>query len=292
MNIKTINLLVIIGLFLTACSYKGDIKGSISSSSKDPITTENVNREKVAAPTATAMNSRSIGPSLVNLVFKPIQMEQLTEGKPDNNWELIKEIPFGNVKQQKIVLNIYKEAKKPDDPTVYRHAVIRFQDKYFSINDFVSPDFSEIPANEHSTMYLLQRTFLDHDHQLVLLGGIELFANGPGRVAYIIYDSMKNKWFTFEDWGKPRFVDLDSDGIDEFVIQFEGLHLQFPDVTVYTWNKGIIEVSTSIKAAVLGSTVGSYAILGDDKKISVGENNAETSSDAQYIYDKGKLLKL
>jgi hypothetical protein len=50
------------------------------------------------------------------------------------------------------------------------------------------------------------------------------------------------------------------------VIQFEGLHLQYPDVTVYRWNKGIIEVSTTVQTAVLGSTVGNYAILGDDKR--------------------------
>jgi hypothetical protein len=288
---KTITKLVIVGLLLTACSHKGDIKYSKSTSSIDPITsTENANHEKEVVPTSTALNSMSSVPLVVNLVFKPLQMEQLTEGKPDRNWELIKEVPFGEVKEQKIVLNIYKEPKRSDDPTANRHALIRFQDRYFPIHDFISPELTETPTDEHSTMFLLQHNFSDLDNQQVLLGGIELFANGPGRVAYIMYDSMKNKWFTFEDWGKPRFVDLDSDGVDEFVIQHEGLHLQPPDITIYTWNKGIIDVSTSIKAAVLGSNVGNYAILGDDKKISIGKNNAE-KPEAQYIYDKEKLLK-
>jgi hypothetical protein len=105
-----------------------------------------------------------------------------------------------------------------------------------------------------------------------------------------MYDSMKNKWFMFEDWGKPCFVDLDSDGVDEFVIQFEGLHLQYLDITVYRWNKGIIEVSTSVKAAVLGSVVGNYAILRAEKKISIGESTTEKPED-QYLYDNGKLIK-
>jgi hypothetical protein len=98
-------------------------------------------------------------------------MEQLIEGKPDRNWELIKEIPFGEVKQQKIVLSIYKEPKRPDDPIAYRHAFIRFQDRYFSIHDFISPELTETPKDEHSTMFLFQQTFSDHDNQLLVTSG-------------------------------------------------------------------------------------------------------------------------
>jgi hypothetical protein len=203
---------------------------------------------------------------------------------------LLKEIPFGEVRQQKIVLYIYQEPKKPDDPTAYKHAFIQFKNKNYPIPNLISTDLSETPMAEHSTMFLLQHNFSYQDNQLVLLGGIELEANGPGLVAYIMYDIVKNKWFTFKDWGKPRFIDLDSDGVDEFVIQFEGLHLQYPDVTVYTWNKGIIEVSNSIQTAVLGSSAGNYAILGDDKKITIGDNRTDEPG-AQYIYEKGKLLK-
>ncbi|TXK76723.1 hypothetical protein [Paenibacillus sp. N3.4] len=74
------------------------------------------------------------------------------------------------------------------------------------------------------------------------------------------------------------------------MIQFEGLHLQFPDVKVYTWKDGRHEVSTSLKEAALGSTVDNYAILRDDKKISIGENKGE-KPEVQYLYEKGKLIK-
>jgi hypothetical protein len=269
MNRRTISILLILGLLLTACNHV---------------------QENEAIPTSAAIVSKQPFPLSVNLVFNPIQLEQLTEGKPDKNWELLKEIPFGEVRQQKIVLYIYQEPKKPDDPSAYKHAIIRFQNKNYPIPNLISTDLSETPMAEHSTMFLLQHTFSYHDNQLVLLGGIELEANGPGRVAYIMYDIVKNIWVTFEDWGKPSFVDLDSDGVDEFVIQFEGLHLNFPDVTVYTWNRGIIEVSNSIKTAVLGSKMSNYAILGNDKKISIGDNSIDEPG-AQYIYEKGKLLK-
>jgi hypothetical protein len=245
----------------------------------------NVNQEKEAIPTATAMNSKPSFPLTVNLDIKPLQMAQITEGKPEKDWELIKEIPFGEVKQQKIVLNIYQEPKKPDTTSTYIHAMVRFHGTNLGIRD----ELMEVPTVEHSTMFLLQHTFSDHDNQLVLLGGIQLFANGPGRVAYVMYDSLKNKWYTFEDWGKPRFVDLDSDGVDEFVIQHEGLHTHPPDITIYIWNKGIIEASESIKSAVLGGTDTSYAKLGDDKKITIGE--VISQEEARYIYDNGKLLK-
>jgi hypothetical protein len=70
MNCKTIMKLIIIGTLLTSCSQKGDIRNSKSSSSINSITST----------------------ESVNLVFKPLQMEQLLEVKPNINWKWIKEI--------------------------------------------------------------------------------------------------------------------------------------------------------------------------------------------------------
>ncbi|TXK76722.1 hypothetical protein [Paenibacillus sp. N3.4] len=132
MNLKMIIKLAIIGVLLTACSQKVEL----------------------------VKNSGDSVPSLVNLVFKPLQMDQLMEGMPDSNWELVKEIPFGEVKQQKITLSIYKEPQRPDDPIASQHAFIRFHDRYLIINEIISPELSETPRGEHSTLFLLQHTCL------------------------------------------------------------------------------------------------------------------------------------
>jgi hypothetical protein len=124
-----------------------------------------------------------------------------------------------------------------------------------------------------------------------LLGGLEKDANGPGSVDYIMYDVKKKTWMIFSDWGKPQFVDLDSDGVEEFVIQFEGLHLQWPDVSIYTWNNGYLEASRSLKTNIMGdAAIRPFANLEADKSLTFGED----SNDGQflhYIYQNRKLIK-
>lgn len=93
---------------------------------------------------------------------------------------------------------------------------------------------------------------------------------------------------TFEAWGKPYLIDLDSDGVDEFVVRFEGLHMQFADISIYAWSNGKLSVSQSVKLAILGDKGSTYATLGEEKKLAVGD--VFTQEEASYIYDQGKLL--
>jgi O6-methylguanine-DNA--protein-cysteine methyltransferase len=50
----------------------------------------------------------------VDLDFVPVEMSQLTEEYPQENWELVKEIPFGSVYDVEVKFSIYKEK-----PTVF-----------------------------------------------------------------------------------------------------------------------------------------------------------------------------
>jgi hypothetical protein len=85
---------------------------------------------------------------------------------------------------------------------------------------------------------------------------------------------------------------MDSDGQEEFVIQFEGLHLNHPDVTIYTFNQGDIEVSETSKAAVLGleDANKASAILGDDKLITI-KGERDNFPTAKYMYENRRLTK-
>jgi hypothetical protein len=267
---------------LTACNKNVQFGESKTPPSDQPGPTASPTSSPKATPTTSPMDLKSSFPSSVDLSFKPLQMDQLKEDKPKKEWALTKEIPFGEVKQQKIVLDIYQETINMNNSTAKIHAMVQFNNTFYLIQD----ELMEIPTVEHSTMYLLQHKLSD---KFILLGGIELFANGPGRIAYIVYDIVHDKWLTFENWGKPQFVDLDSDGEDEFVIQFEGLHSSFPDLTIYTWYKGNIEGSESVKSAVMGRSVAGYAKLGIDKKITI--STVKEDALAKFAYDKGRLLK-
>jgi hypothetical protein len=260
-------------MFVTSCNY-GARDSELSASPTEK-------------PVSLTTESTLSFPSTVDLVFKPLQTEPLKEGSPKVEWSLVKEIPFGEANQNQVVLDIYQESANNNSIPVL-HAFVRVQNQkiYYSIQK----ELMETPQVDNKTMYLFQHKFSD---PFIFLGGIQLYSNGPGYFAYIVYDTVNDQWFTFEDWGKPQFVDLDSNGQEEFVIQFEGLHLNLPDLTVYTYNQGAIEVSETAKTAVLGleDANKASAIIENDKLITIkGERNSLQF--AKYIYKNRKLIKI
>ena len=94
-----------------------------------------------------------------------------------------------------------------------------------------------------NNIVVFNQTFSSDSKDYYFLGGVELFANGPGFILYIVYDFSQKTWYTFDQWGSPSFKDLDADGQDEFVIEFQGMHLQLPDVTVIHMKNGNLQQS-------------------------------------------------
>ncbi|MGR8942072.1 MAG: hypothetical protein ACU83P_10835, partial [Gammaproteobacteria bacterium] len=52
---------------------------------------------------------------------------------------------------------------------------------------------------------------------------------------YILCEERNGELSTFSEWGTPTFVELDLDGYDEILLQFQGQHLTLPDVSVLRW---------------------------------------------------------
>lgn len=276
---RIICLLILSLIIFTAC--KNNVQPEELKTPSSPSANSKVSPSSTATSQTNSKSQPSF-PSKVDLVFKPLQLDQLKEEQPRKEWVLSKEIPFGEIKQQKVVLDIYKDANNGNNFSSNIHGMIRFKNSFYNLQD----ELMEIPTVENSSLFLLNQQFSD---QFILLGGVELFSNGPGLNAYIAYDVLNDKWFTFENWGKPQIVDLDSDGEKELVIQFEGLHLNFPDLSIYTWSKGIFKECGSIKSAVMGENVQGYATIGTNKKITV--STVQQDEQAIYTYDNGKLLR-
>lgn len=238
-------------------------------------------------------------PETVDLDFKPIERTILVEQEPKSSWEFIKTVPFGFVDNQEVTLQIYKDYDEEYCSYGYKTQLVH-QDKSYSLADCISARLvvETETISQDERYYLLQHKFGEEKDGTYLLGGIELAANGPGLVGYLMYDKAKDTWQQFDDWGIPYLVDLDSDGNKEFVIQFPGMHLQFPDVDIYRWNKGSLEKGKTLSSALNITDYNPSYIYMEEKAdkvlFSVDVNVTRDSELSQlaiglYRYEDGKL---
>ncbi|NOV03797.1 hypothetical protein [Paenibacillus planticolens] len=178
----------------------------------------------IAPPIAEAF------PQTVNLSFQPIQLSQLQVGKPQADWTSVRRLSFGAFQGKPIELTVYQKPK--DEASLLPQELdigMNLQGKTYLISN-VSHDLLLDKAVNNIVVF--NQTFSSGSKDYYFLGGVELFANGPGLMLYIVYDFSQKAWYTFDQWGSPSFKDLDADGQNEFVIEFQGMHLQLPDVTV------------------------------------------------------------
>lgn len=241
-------------------------------------------------------------PEAVDLTFNPLEFTQMAEEKSKANWALVKSIPFGAVENKPVTLNLYKEA---DNNDFLRAQIDYRKHKYTLLGDISTSVLEASVSNLNNGLtqqasYLLQHPFNGEEREYFLLGGIELYGNGPGLVTYLVYDSKQDKWLQFEKWGIPYLDDVDSDQNKELIIQFPGLHMQFPDVHIIRWQNEQLEESESFQTA-LGieayqpSNV--YFLAGNQKYFSVNVNapdkfNLVILAQGVYRYDNGKLIKV
>lgn len=156
----------------------------------------------------------------------------------------------------------------------------------------LSKDFLRHASGENLTV--LERALPANETELYVLGGVELAANGPGRMGYVAYLPEKETWVIFEAWGKPGFHDLDSDGIDEFVVEFPGLHLHPANVVLFSFPQGGQFASAEVVSDQLAGKGRIFATLGrnmQDTVIDIGF--VEDGVAAQrYRYENGTLVAL
>ncbi|GGG61051.1 hypothetical protein [Paenibacillus radicis (ex Gao et al. 2016)] len=228
-------------------------------------------------------------PDEFSLSFAALQLEELQQGGPDEEWTLMRSIPFGKINKHDAVLSIYEENRENEMlPRSYSGVLLVNKTSYW-IRDVSS---SLAVDNEEADQTRLFQRMLPGQTRYELIGGLELFANGPGRALYLIYDHEHNRLTSFESWGKPDFIDLDGDGEDEFFIEFQGLHLSWPDLSILRVNNGVIELSSSVVDPIRRNQ-GDYAALIRDQQPPLirlsNIQNEEVMDD--YLYLNGKLIR-
>ncbi len=124
------------------------------------------------------------------------------------------------------------------------------------------------------------------------LGSIGLFANGPGRMLHLLFDREEQRWKAFEDWGIPYVKDLDRDGMSEILVQFEGLHLNGPNVNVYSFSEdnGLERASVVTEKEAQGRRLAAQVNREPSVwTIEVGEEHESGFRSREYRYEQKKL---
>lgn len=210
-------------------------------------------------------------PDRVDLSFTPLELEGLERGEKLKSWEPLKSISLGSIKGKSITLHVFDETNQDNLCSASYETVSLVE---FNGNTYKLPDCTSASLKEKKLKQALftSKDLKQKNHEQIIVAGVELAANGPGRMLYMVYDSSGQNLWSFEDWGLLKVVDLDHSGEKEFINQFQGLHMQFPDVTIYRWENGTIYKSLSWK-----------------KVLSINNHNQNTVSlvtkSNQYIFD-------
>ncbi|WP_248928462.1 hypothetical protein [Paenibacillus hamazuiensis] len=232
-------------------------------------------------------------PMEIPLQFMPVERSELIARAPQPGLEQVKSIPFGSFNGSPVKLDIYKEPGQlqPNGDTIWR-GLIDIAGKSYLLPDELSRSHLEPQSEENRSFHLLNRNFPAKDGPYYLLGSLELKAEGPGRGLYILFDRTENKWTSFEEWGAPHITDLDGDGKDEMVVQFPGLHLYPPNVTIYAYGGSRLEKGTvAVESVSAGNRV--YAGAAQDTgAIRIGVIGETEPATADYRYENKKLIRL
>ena len=227
-------------------------------------------------------------PDIIDLTFNKIEMEELQEGGTATDWKYVRSITFGEIANSNVVLEIY-EVTTPSVNQI--NGVLKLNNNQFLMFDLPTI-LIENDLNGCTQVCIFQRYF-SNEERYKLIGTVDISLNGPGLKKYLIYDETNGKIFYFDLWGEPIFIDLDADGNDEFIIQFQGLHLSWPDISIIRLNGGELEISTSVFNTIQKNE-GDFAILINDKNPPmIGILNAESENEAiyNYTYHQGVLVK-
>jgi len=203
-------------------------------------------------------------PQILPLEFKPVPLSDLVEQEAEYNWEHLKTLQFGTFDGSPAFLHVYREAESSSDWDLL-HGVFEISEKRYLIPAELSNSLLE-EENEFNRdrLRVLQYDFPAADGPFHILGAIELFANGPGKMTYLLFEREEGKWKGFEEWGIPYVHDLDGDNLEELIVEFPGLHLSPPNVALFTYSEGKHLETAWVVTEKLTNARHVYATLGRD----------------------------
>lgn len=230
-------------------------------------------------------------PQILPLEFKPVPLSDLVEQEAEYNWEHLKTLQFGTFDGSPAFLHVYREAESSSDWDLL-HGVFEISEKRYLIPAELSNSLLE-EENEFNRdrLRVLQYDLPAADGPFHILGAIELFANSPGKMMYLLFEREEGKWKVFEEWGIPYVHDLDGDNLEELIVEFPGLHLSPPNVVLFTYSEAKHLETAWVVTEKLTNGRRVYATLSRDANpwlIHIGD---EDGGAYKYGYEDKKLIR-
>ncbi|MCR8656682.1 hypothetical protein [Paenibacillus endoradicis] len=280
-----ISLMLLFLLFLSACGINKSFS-PLSDTSVLIIDTEDANIDNVDLHELHSL------PDLIDLTFSSLEMKELQEGEVATDWKYMKSISFGEIENSNAVLEIYEITDSSEILLNQINGVLKFNNKQFLIID-LSRTLIENDSNICPQVCMFQHYF-SNQNRYQLIGTVDISLNGPGLRKYLVYDNTTSKILDFDLWGEPSFIDLDADGNEEFIIQFQGLHLSLPDLSIIRTMNGELEISDSVFNSIQKNQ-GDFANLNIDTNppfITISNFENENGKIYNYSYNEGILKKV
>lgn len=227
-------------------------------------------------------------PDQIALIFQSLELTELPSTETVSGWKEIKSIPFGSLEGKPFQLDVYEESKSDESLFTIYNGILEVGDQTYLIRE-LSQSITESDQSHCTELSVIHKLFSGQE-RYELIGSVPLFANGPGRNLFVVFDRIESKLLSFEGWGAGNFMDLDADGMEEFIIEFPGLHMSWPDLTVIRAKDEGLEISSSVVDA-FGRKPGDFATLKKDQSpplIHFG-NIADENLSYDYEYNKGVL---
>lgn len=228
-------------------------------------------------------------PDKIKLIFQPLVLDKLQQGKPSAGWRLNKTISFGEVDGEPTAMDVYVEELNDSYISTMVHGVLHVKGNSYLIrelsHDFIYENSRDAPIYKFGHLFGGQQKF-------ELIGAVEIFANGPGLKLFVVRDVESEELTTFSNWGEPSFLDLDRDGIDEFIIEFLGLHLSWPDLTVVRAEGGKLKRIGSVLDAIKMNEGNAAVLLKREQPPIIEISNLwdESVPVYRYVYKQGALV--
>jgi beta propeller repeat protein len=163
-------------------------------------------------------------PESVKLTYEKINLEQTM----DNTDEILdldkhKSFAFGELSGEPIVIDLYSDS---EDKSGNFTGLLKFKDDL----QFIKPIGYNHDLDSIET-YVIQEKY----NELYLIGAIGSRALG---YQYVFYNEKNKIWLTYHNWGSPKMLDMNNDGISEVWMNFLGKGLSYSDVTIMSWKPG------------------------------------------------------
>ncbi|PWW06561.1 hypothetical protein DFQ01_103465 [Paenibacillus cellulosilyticus] len=294
MSARAILLSIGMTIVLSSCGSNEKVRPNGDRSSEHQTATTIDTARDNAAPTQNL--DEWMKPEF-NLSYQPIELSPLEQVEVKDSWKLTKTQSFGQINGETVTLSVYQEQ---DEASICgagyeRIVLLDYREGHYKYMGCGNTSLESDDPVREGTLILLDYRSADKAASKIVHGAIDGGVNGPGLMTYYVYDPVQNRWYGFDQWGLPSVNDLDGDGTEELVFQFQGLHMNPPDVSIGRWNGPGLEISATVTSLL--ELPGQYraAATVEDHQIAFSIDSGEESSEplsTSYSYSPERLTRM